>query len=133
MRGGGSSGSSGFHSGGSSSSGFHAGGSSSDYVNHGGSYGSYGSSSYGSNSSYHSGSGRGWTIFGIVFSLVVVAVAIAAGLMFLASRGLLPDSVLRFLPFLESVRYQNLRSNFQSFGIGGGGGDDEYEEMYRRP
>ncbi|CAI5485882.1 unnamed protein product [Closterium sp. Naga37s-1] len=53
----------------------------------------------------------------------------------LAARGLLPDSILRYVPYLENVRYQNLRSNFQSLAhdFGLGGGDDDYEEMYRRP
>ncbi|GJP33626.1 hypothetical protein CLOM_g18143 [Closterium sp. NIES-68] len=96
------------------------------------------SSSYSSSSSSSSSgenSHRGWGILGTIFALLVLVALAGVALTMLASRGLLPDSVLRYVPYLENVRYQNLRSNFQSLAhdFGLGGGDDDYEEMYRRP
>ncbi|CAI7807678.1 unnamed protein product [Closterium sp. NIES-53] len=96
----------------------------------------YESSSSSSSSGSGSGSERhGWGIFGTIFAVLLLVVLAGIALTMLAARGLLPDSILRYVPYLENVRYQNLRSNFQSLAhdFGLGGGDDDYEEMYRRP
>jgi len=64
-----------------------------------------------------------WSWLWSIFLFLLFLAAAVLGLAFAAYKGYLPDWVLRYVPFLENMRYHSMRSNFQSlaqdFGLSG--------------
>eukprot|EP00270_Netrium_digitus_P010308 TRINITY_DN3195_c0_g1_i1.p1 TRINITY_DN3195_c0_g1~~TRINITY_DN3195_c0_g1_i1.p1 ORF type:complete len:836 (-),score=200.33 TRINITY_DN3195_c0_g1_i1:69-2555(-) len=86
---------------------------------------------------YHSPRTFGWFVRWFVILLLggaIISIAVA-GAAYVGYSGILPEDLLSRIPFMDRIRYRHLRSNFESLSqdLGLGGGDDDYEEMYRRP
>lgn len=79
----------------------------------------------------------GWGLGGFLLALMLTVTVVVAVFGVMAYRGMVPDSVLQRLPYLDRLRYRNMRSNFQSlaqdFGLNGGDAEFGGEEEMRRP